>query len=1372
MPSARPAALAFLLAAVSAHAADLAADYQAGVAGNAVPSPAASGWTAGTPTSDVANFLSAAVPSDGSSGLNAWRMLDNSAATSQFLTWNRSFSAAQHAAAAANGWRMATRMRMLDPVAGNASGTSVVLLYGNNAAKRWVLFFDINAFGSLVVTLTGGPSITLTGVDPSLYHEHQLVYDPVSATADYFVDGVLKTSGYSGTTGAFNGVQWGTGSAGNRGDSYWNSVSFLINDPPPPPRPLVTTHPISRSTPAGTDVTLTAAFSGLVSSWQWLHNTVALPDSNAPTLTLPAVSAANTGDYWCMATNVSGTTSTNSASLEILDPAASLRITEFMAENDSGLRDEDGQQSDWIELHNPSTNPLSTAGWSLTDNPALPRKWPLPDATIAPGGFLHIWASGKNRSPANGPYHASFALSNAANSYLALVNPDGQPVTLFTYPEQFADQSGGLATGSASGFRYFAVPSPGALNTDAQSSVKDGISLDFPAVFSTSLSIPPPAAIPGATARYSLDGSLPDFASPPFTSPLSISTSTNLRVAYLFPSERFGATASRSAIKLAPDTQSFSSPLPVVILSNHGAGAVPGVSARGPNGDGSSVTAVPHQPHSLAILDDPLAATTMASPATARSRAGLKVRGSSSFTFAEKSYSLETWGERDNSERDLPLADLPADADWVLYGPDPAQFDNTLIHNSVAYELARRSGFPAPRFRFVELFLDSGGDLTMADHRGLAILTEKPSRGKHRIDFNYLNGSGTTGGWLLSVDRMDAATATVPIPRHFHTAGPDRLLQTPDDNPRGFQAIQSPGGNGAGAGITPASDDQPNYYHSFFNFVSPAPASLSTSQRSVIQNDLRRFDAALYSPSFTDPVTGYAPLIDVPNWARHLIIHTFTKNQDAVVLSSFLYREKSGSPLRWASVWDFDRAFDRNTSSGTTGNVALTWAHDRLFYRRLVTDPEFMQAYTDEWQRLRLTAWTDAALADVVDSQAAAITPIVAARSGLTASTWSANLATMKSWMLARATAMDAQFVRPPALSHPGGPVPAGFSLSLSTPAGTIFFTTDGSDPRLRGGSPSPTASSPSGPLAISSPTTIIARSRNGTAWSGPVSASFIPPQDVSALRLTEIHYHPEDQLDPFLDSAEFEFLELKNTGSSPIDATGLSFSSGITFAFPPATVIPPGAFFVIARNPVAFSLRFPAITPNGDFTDKLANSGESLTLSLAGSPVWSVSYSDSPPWRPEADGRGLSLQRPIPTAPGSDPLTWTAATPSPGRDLDTSDADADGLPDYWESLNGFSLTSPDGPDDRDSDGASNLSEFLSGTDPSDPLDSFTLTPAPSGTSFSFRALAGRTYQLQESPDLQSWSVTRRFPASPDSRTESIPLPTSPTPRYWRIATP
>ena len=44
-------------------------------------------------------------------------------------------------------------------------------------------------------------------------------------------------------------------------------------------------------------------------------------------------------------------------------------ISEFVALNSNGLRDEDGDESDWIELHLPATaSALDLGGWSLTDD--------------------------------------------------------------------------------------------------------------------------------------------------------------------------------------------------------------------------------------------------------------------------------------------------------------------------------------------------------------------------------------------------------------------------------------------------------------------------------------------------------------------------------------------------------------------------------------------------------------------------------------------------------------------------------------------------------------------------------------------------------------------------------------------------------------------------------------------------------------------------------------------------------------------------------------------------------------------------------------------------------------------------------------------
>lgn len=43
-------------------------------------------------------------------------------------------------------------------------------------------------------------------------------------------------------------------------------------------------------------------------------------------------------------------------------------ISEFLASNDSGEQDEDGDHSDWIEIHNPELAPIELDGWALTPN--------------------------------------------------------------------------------------------------------------------------------------------------------------------------------------------------------------------------------------------------------------------------------------------------------------------------------------------------------------------------------------------------------------------------------------------------------------------------------------------------------------------------------------------------------------------------------------------------------------------------------------------------------------------------------------------------------------------------------------------------------------------------------------------------------------------------------------------------------------------------------------------------------------------------------------------------------------------------------------------------------------------------------------------
>lgn len=75
--------------------------------------------------------------------------------------------------------------------------------------------------------------------------------------------------------------------------------------------------------------------------------------------------------------------------------AAQLRINEVVASNVSGIVDEDGDTSDWIELWNYDPGPVDVSGWGLSDNPTDPYKWVLPAVTIPASGSLLIRASGK-----------------------------------------------------------------------------------------------------------------------------------------------------------------------------------------------------------------------------------------------------------------------------------------------------------------------------------------------------------------------------------------------------------------------------------------------------------------------------------------------------------------------------------------------------------------------------------------------------------------------------------------------------------------------------------------------------------------------------------------------------------------------------------------------------------------------------------------------------------------------------------------------------------------------------------------------------------------------------------------------------------------
>lgn len=144
-------------------------------------------------------------------------------------------------------------------------------------------------------------------------------------------------------------------------------------------------------------------------------------------------------------------------------------ISEFMASNGRTLRDRDGDWSDWIELFNPNGFPVDLGGFHLTDSAQAPTRWTFPSPTVlAPGGFLVVFASDKDRRVPGAELHTSFRL-DAGGEYLALLEPNGRTVCSEfrpQYPPQSADVSFGLEwrPGLTGRLAYFVQPTPGRAN--------------------------------------------------------------------------------------------------------------------------------------------------------------------------------------------------------------------------------------------------------------------------------------------------------------------------------------------------------------------------------------------------------------------------------------------------------------------------------------------------------------------------------------------------------------------------------------------------------------------------------------------------------------------------------------------------------------------------------------------------------------------------------------------------------------------------------------------------------------------------------------------------------------------------------------------
>jgi hypothetical protein len=923
----------------------------------------------------------------------------------------------------------------------------------------------------------------------------------------------------------------------------------------------------------------------------------------------------------------------------VLDTSSALAgvlINEFMASNSTGLRDEDGDTSDWIELRNTNRVAVELGGWFLTDDAANLPKWRFPSVTLEPDGYLVVFASGKNRTTNVNRLHASFQLSSGGE-FLALVNPGTNVVSSFSpaFPPQQANVSYGRDQLSPELTGTMAAPTPGAPNSDAgpgfvpevRFSMEGGTfvhpfelhlsTTDLAAeIHYTVISGPAPTGVTN----------VPTLLSRRYTAPIPIASNTQVRARAFKAGHLPGAPRSETYIQLQPNALNFSSDLPILLLDNLGQGAVPTF------GDQSAFIAIFDR-------DGKTGRATLSGRPTVSGRIGLNIRGRGSQGYPKSGFAVEFWDEY-GQDKDVEVLGMPAESDWVLYGT--LNTDPVHIHNPLAREMSNVLGRKASRTRFVEVFLNTtGGPIRYAspadgNYNGLYVLIEKVKQGDGRVDVASLQAEDTSpelisGGYVFKSD----------------------------DPPEGDEVFFT----GARQQII---------------MVYPGKRTLAQPQRAAQFNYVRDFFAgfsnALWGANWTNPVSGYTQYIDVDSWIDHAMVSITTFNVDAIRLSGFFYKDR-GKPMEMGPVWDCDRSlgstdgrqFNPRFWRGQGGDGGTDYfntpgpgpAHH--WFPQLFRDIEFWQRYIDRYQVARQGPYSLTNLYAIIDRMIAEITeaqPREQARwgslapprntNGVGVGTFATEVIWLKTWLASRLDFMDTNFLERPLFNAGPGPVAPGFALTLTAPPkpGTqIYYTLDGSDPRGPEGVLAPKALLYVEAISIHTNTRVIARSYNpghrnltgpgnpplSSPWSGPSRGTFVvqtPP-----LIVTEIMYHPPSPaaapgLAGTIDE-DYEFLELKNVGLTPLNLAGFRFTNGIEFTFTTTnavTTLPPGGRVVIVKDRVAFASRYPGVTNvAGEYEGNLANDGNRLALiGPLEEPVLDFRYEDG--WYPSTDGPGFSL--------------------------------------------------------------------------------------------------------------------------------------------------
>ncbi|MCX8109430.1 MAG: CotH kinase family protein, partial [Verrucomicrobiae bacterium] len=482
---------------------------------------------------------------------------------------------------------------------------------------------------------------------------------------------------------------------------------------------------------------------------------------------------------------------------------------------------------------------------------------------------------------------------------------------------------------------------------------------------------------------------------------------------------------------LDKDLVGFDSNLPLIIINTYGRRIEPDLTER--------------VPATMTVIDTkrPSNRARLTARPDYHGRVGIEGRGQTSWMFPKKPYNVELRDENDD-DLSVPLLGMPADSDWVLLN---LYNDKSFMNDFLAHELFEQMGHYAVRRRYVEVFLngtrhdnsaDPSGKVAYNDYVGIYLLLEKIKIGPNRVNLARLTPADEqepeiSGGYIFKKDK---------------------------DSPGDISFTTSSG--------------------QYLKFHDPKGQDLTATQRNWLVNYINKLESALYGSAWLDPVRGYAQYIDVDSFVDNHWIVEFTKQIDGYRLSNYFQKDRGGR-VKMEPIWDWNLSFGNADYLDCQYPQGWYWplisSYDHIWLRRLIAEPgsaDFNQKIVDRWSVLRTNVFNPSRLIARMDQLAAMLGEAQARdfarwpRPGqyvwpnppglASATTYSQVLTWVKTWISNRFNWIDSQFVRAPAANVSPGQVTQGTVLSLSAPAGTIWYTLNGSDPRAAGGSVSSSA--------------------------------------------------------------------------------------------------------------------------------------------------------------------------------------------------------------------------------------------------------------------------------------------------------------------------